>query len=147
MRAFDFALDVCNVAPDMEQFHELDPVLQFIFLDASTYSYRTYGKRLLITCVQRPAKHAEDLHAPKFKRAIDANIDQAGVIETELDPAQAEDVCNYVNSRWCYDPARQDMCVAVYGWRDESGKHDTHIHFQSHPRTVIVDETERDPLA
>lgn len=151
MRVFDFDLDLITKPHfgkhPMEQFHELEPRLQFAFIDAALYTWKTYNKRLLITCVQRPPRNANDLHAPNLKRAIDFNVDEYGMLHSEPNPDEAEDLANYINSRWIYDPERPDFCVLVYGWRDENNAHWNHGHIQVYPRTIFVDTIERDPHA
>lgn len=151
MRVFDFDLELITSPTfdkhPMNQFHELESRLQFAFIDAALYIYKTYNKRLLITCILRSPKHANDLHAPNLKRALDFNVDEYGKLPSEPDPDEAEDLANYINSRWIYDSERPDYSILVYGHRDEKNLHWNHGHMQIHPRTIFIDNAERDPFA
>lgn len=130
MRLMSYVLEIVN---GQMQFDRMDSALQGVYLDAVVYCWRAFRKSLLITSIERTGA---GVHAARPCRGIDADVCQGTAYEGGLLPAEAEDIAGHVNARYRYDPERPQMQVCVYGWRDPSGRHDNHLHFQSHPRTV-----------
>lgn len=123
-----------KIGDRMDEFRQLKPMLQCVYFDAMRYAYLHYSKRILITGIY------DDYGLHIYFRAIDGNVDQTedNLYKNEMSYQQADELCTYINSRYCYDPQRPDMFVAVFGWRDPDGYHDNHIHFQVHPRTIYL---------
>lgn len=129
---FDFWQQIGN---RMNEFMQCDPMLQCVFFDAARYAYLHFAKRILITGI----KDDYGLHSTTPIRAIDVNVDQTenNTWKDELSQDEAEELCVYLNSRYCYDPSRPQFFVAVFGWRDPDGFHNNHIHLQVFPLITI----------
>jgi len=115
------------------EFNRLLPMLQAVYFEAAAYCYVCFGKSLLITSIKR----VTGVHGAW--RGIDVDVCSGMVYEGGLLPSEAESIALYINSLFQYDPARPEMYCCFYGWRDPNGKHDNHIHFQVHPRTIPLD--------
>ena len=131
MRLLNYVLEIVN---GPMQFDRLEPMLQGVYLDAAAYCWRSYGKAMLITSIERPL--SKGVHGVRPCRGLDADVCQGTVYEGGLLPREAENVAGYINARYRYDPKRPEMFVCVYGWRDKTGRHDDHLHFQVFPWTT-----------
>jgi hypothetical protein len=49
----------------------------------------------------------------------------------------SQDIRNYLNHRWIYDPIRPGLVVCKYGDNDLTGRHDDHVHIQVHRNTKL----------
>jgi len=128
MNLIQYATDVEGKVEDCDQW------LQAVFFFAASMLWAACQKRFLITSVYRP-DNKKSVHA--WWKGIDVDVCDGFVYDGGVTPQEAEAICRMVNGAFKYDPARPDMFCAVYGWRDEDGGHDDHIHFQ------VCDNTER----
>jgi len=112
------------------EFNRMHPMLQAVYFEAASYYYKLFGKSLLITSIKR------DKGVHGVWRGIDVDVCDGIIYEGGLLTAEAEMIAMHINDLFQYDPQRPEMYCCFYGWRDKSGKHDNHIHFQVHPRTV-----------
>ena len=130
MRLLNYVLEIVN---GPMQFDRLEPMLQCVFMDAVAFCYRTFGKTLLITSIERPQSAGVHAH----HRGVDADVCHGIIYEGGLHPDEARRVCAAINNAYQYDPARPQMHVCLYGELDPAGKHWDHLHFQVHPRTIV----------
>lgn len=94
------------------------PLLIQIILELS----EKYG--IFITESYRKKKHPNDLHGTQPVRAIDLRV-------TCYFDSVVPEISKYVNTRWIYDPDREDMkCLIVH----DSGQ-GIHAHVQVHHKT------------
>ena len=138
---FDTKLGYLKCIHDLydEFTQKLDYKVQAIVYEVAMYAYMAYGKQLIITSMMREDSHDGDVH--KHGRAIDIDVDHKSAYNG-LQPDEALHIRNLLNNLFSYDPARPDMCVAIYGDNDAKGRHWNHIHIQVcyHSRTVIEHE-------
>lgn len=106
----------------------LDSTLKKIVELIAEYVYRRFGVGVVVTETWRAPRHADDLHA--LWRAVDLRT-------RTFTMQQANEIRNWANESFIYDPARPTMRVAIFGNNDSHGKHNDHMHIQVSPRTVI----------
>jgi lysozyme len=108
----------------------LNPVVKTIVNEAATYANARWQWDFFITSIYRTPQEDAALGGSGIHvawRAVDARSSTA--------PAGAlQDVTDYINGRWTYDPARPTLKVCF------SEPHGTgpHMHFQSHAATIPV---------
>lgn len=102
-------LDVLNV----------DKKLQEICEDLCNHS----SVACTITSAYRPGDPG--VHGTQPLRGLDLRCKIASI---------GKATCDYINSRWQYDPSRPDKVVAMY---HNVGQGD-HIHLQVHPNTISL---------
>lgn len=98
-----------------------------IVTEASEYAEEKWGWDFTITSIHRTPAEDAALHASGIHvdwRAVDVRT--KGQKQKVID-----DVTNYINGRWAYDPARPNLKVCF------AEPHGTgpHGHYQVHPKT------------
>ena len=108
----------------------LDPRVRAIALLAAAYSFYRFGELLWLTSVYR----SDDPGVHGCWRGVDMDND-AG-----LNASQKQEICDYINWLFSYDPERPKYKVCLYhtveGTPDNPKKGD-HLHFQVHKNTVL----------
>jgi len=107
--------------PDMV--FEVHPRLAMIMFDVECYMHRK-GTEATWTSIIRPQSGDSGIHAAK--RAADLRV--TGVLK----PGEAIELVDYLNSKYCYDPARPKLETAKV---NDGGNYDgqgpsAHIHIQ-----------------
>ncbi|MDQ3917702.1 MAG: hypothetical protein M3348_04440 [Acidobacteriota bacterium] len=98
-----------------------------IVLEAAAYAEQTYGWSFTLSSIYRtPAEDAalsaSGIHI--YWRAVDVRI-------KGRPQSQINDVADYINGRYVYDPARPNMKVC---FKEPHGT-GPHAHYQVHPNT------------
>lgn len=125
MQLFNYTMELNKRTNVLREFSELDPMLQAVFFEAASFTYGKFQKALLITSIKRK----DGVHADR--RGLDVDICDRIVYSGGVLPFEAQVITGHINGLFKYDPARDNLYVAVYGSLDPSGKHWTHIHFQT----------------
>lgn len=103
----------------------LDPRLRAIALLAAAYSFFKFGEVLWLTSVYRPG----DAGVHGQWRGVDMDNDKG------LTASQKQEVCDYINWLFTYDPGRLKFKVCVY--HEVKGRGGDHLHLQIHPYTIM----------
>ena len=103
----------------------LDPRVKAFALLAAAYSYYKFGEILWLTSVYRPG----DSGVHGAWRGVDMGND-AG-----LSKGQKQEICDYINWLFSYDPERPKFKVCLY--HTVEGMGGDHLHFQVHPNTIM----------
>ena len=103
----------------------LDPRLKAIVLLATAYTFYKFGEVLWLTSVYRP----DDPGVHGLWRGVDLDND-AG-----LNKSQKQEICDYINWLFTYDPERSKFKVCLY--HTVLGRGGDHLHFQVHPNTIM----------
>ena len=118
------------------EFHDLKrpPMLRAMVMFAAGYCYAKYGKQIILTCVLR----LKDTGVHGYGRATDGDNDA-------LTPEEKQDVADYTNAHFAYDPERPTLLACVYHTATGARKAELeaqgykvggdHWHFQVHPNT------------
>ena len=114
------------------EIESLDPMLQAIVHLVTAAAWVRFGKFLIVTSLRR----SDGVHA--LNRGIDLDVDDQARYGG-LCPTEAQALTDLVNKYVSYDPERPYLKAAIYGYLDPAGKHDNHIHLQSHPNTMVND--------
>ena len=114
-------------AEQEEEFKDvrLNPLVRAITLLAASYSFYRFGEIIWLTSVFR--KGDPGVHGAW--RGTDADNDKG------LKPKQKEEIRDYINKLFSYDPERPRLNVCVY--HTVKGRGGDHLHFQVHPNTEL----------
>lgn len=113
-----------------DEFWRLHSKLQTIIFDIVVYIEENFKKDVIPTSIYRPYKKGQKHSVHNVYRGFDF---RSHIFTKE----EIEQILNYVNEKYIYDPMRPQFKVAIYhnvgkGW---------HFHIQSHPRTTLRKET------
>jgi hypothetical protein len=103
-----------------------NPTLRMIMLAAEAYCMWRFGEPLYITSLIRP-EDKTSVHG--YGRGGDADNDVG------LDANKKTEIVLWVNWHFTYDPTRPDMKVCML--HEVKGRGGDHLHFQTHPNTVM----------
>ena len=70
--------------------------------------------------------HDPGVHGTLPLRGIDFSVND-----------QSVEIRDYINSKYEYDPLRENIYVCIYGDNDPKGNHDDHVHLQVHDRSAL----------
>ncbi len=103
------------------------PLLRSLIQDAILYASSRWQWDLFVTCILRTREEDKELEGSGIHcegRAIDIRT-------KDIDRDAVQDLTDYLNDTWAYDPKRPRLVVAI------SKPHGSgpHLHIQVHPNT------------
>jgi hypothetical protein len=112
---------------------QLTKMVKDIVEDVAKYAKKKWKWEFLITSIFRTPAEDAALHASGIHSAWRA-VDVRTLDQKE---EAVNDVANYTNTKWKYDPQRPVMKVCF----KEPHGNGVHAHFQVHPRTIEIKST------
>lgn len=108
---------------------KLVPLVRAIVEDAAQHALVKWKRDFMVPSIHRTSEEDAALNASGIHvewRAIDVRI-------RDQSPQSVDDVANYINNKYVYDPARPSLKVC---FKEPHGS-GVHAHFQVHPKTRL----------
>jgi len=116
---------------EWELLKDKNPFLYNMILDVEKFSQDNFQIEPVITNIWESIEEVKQLHGGVYTPNIHEEYRAVDLRSSTYNPQQIQDIVNYIDKNYTYDPQRPQMKCVLYhtvgaGW---------HFHFQNHPKS------------